>query len=461
MMFGIVALAAAAVLPLVASRAVEQTRNQATITIDPALYKTMYYRPLTVFSRGGRVTAVTGVPSNPRLFYMGGAGGGVWRTTDAGARWEPLTDGQINVGTIGAVAVAESDPNIIYIGTGSADPRGNVTNGDGVYKSADAGKTWTHVGLDTPSLIGRIRIHPQNPDIAYVAVLGNIFGPSPERGVYRTKDGGKTWDQVLKVSEHTGAIDLSMDTKTPDTLFATMWTVQRSPWSIDSGSMESGIFKTTDGGATWQKLTNGLPKGVMVGKEAISVSLADSKRVYALIEAAGDQGGVYRSDDGGATWTRTYTGRNLQQRAFYYTKIYADPQQVDTVYALNTGMYKSTDGGKTWQGMPTPHGDNHDLWINPGNNQSMVESNDGGANVSSDGGRTWSTQQNQPTAEIYRIAVDNRWQYWIYGAQRTTAPSHYRARATTRRTALEVARAATSPSIPATTTSSMPGATVA
>ncbi len=427
----IAALAGASTLPLVApldaargvpsdrrgTRTPEQTRNEAIITVDPSLYKTLYYRPLTVFSRGGRVTAVTGVKSNAQLFYMGAAGGGVWRSSDSGARWEPLTDGQIGVGTIGAVAVADSDPNVVYIGTGSADPRGNVTNGDGVYKSTDAGKTWTHVGLDTPSLIGRIRINPRNPDIAYVAVLGNIFGPNPERGVYRTKDGGKTWEQVLKVNENTGAIDLTMDSANPDTLIAAMWTVRRQPWTIDSGSMEGGLFKTTDGGNTWHKLTNGLPRDVMIGKIGVSISLADPKRVYALIEAANDQGGVYRSEDGGESWTRTYAGRNLQQRAFYYTKIYADPQQADTVYALNTGMYRSTDGGKSFQSMQTPHGDNHDLWINPTNNQSMIESNDGGANVSSDGGRTWSTQLNQPTAEIYRISVDDRWPYWVYGAQ--------------------------------------------
>src|SRR4051794_5065854 len=238
----LIVLLAAAALPAA------QTRNQATVTVDPSLYQQVYYRPLSpVFSRGGRVTAVMGVPSNPRLFYMGAAGGGVWKTTDAGGRWEPLTDGQIGVGTIGAIAVAPSDPNVIYMGTGSADPRGNVTNGDGVYKSTDAGKTWTHVGLPKAGLIGRIRIHPQNPDIAYVAALGNIFGPNPERGVYRTKDGGKTWDQVLKVSEHTGAIDVTMDLKNPDTLIAAMWTTERKPWTIDSGSMEGGLFKTTDG----------------------------------------------------------------------------------------------------------------------------------------------------------------------------------------------------------------------
>jgi photosystem II stability/assembly factor-like uncharacterized protein len=242
------------------------------------------------------------------------------RTTDAGARWEPLTDGQMNVGTIGAIAVADSNPSMIYAGTGSADPRGNVTNGEGVYKSTDAGKTWQHAGLEKAGLIGRIRIHPSNPDVAFAAVVGNIFGANPERGIYRTKDGGRTWEQVLEISENTGAIDLSMDAKNPDTLFATMWTVRRQPWSIDSGSMEGGLFRSKDGGSTWQKLSNGLPQGVMFGKAAVSVSFADPKRVYALIEAGGDQGGVYRSDDGGETWTRAYANRSLLQRAFYYTR---------------------------------------------------------------------------------------------------------------------------------------------
>lgn len=385
--------------------------------VDPALYKELYYRPLTVFSRGGRVTAVAGVPSNPKLYYMGSAGG-VWRTTDAGARWEPITDGQIGAGSIGAIAVADANPSIIYVGTGSACPRGNVSNGDGVYKSTDGGTTWQHVGLPKAGLIGRIRIHPQNPDLVYVAALGNIFGPNRERGVFRSKDGGRTWEHVLAVSENTGAVDLSMDPRNPNVLFAAMWTVRRVPWSIDSGSLEGGLFRSTDGGDTWQRLTKGLPQGVMVGRIGVSVSPVDSKRVYALIEAAGDQGGVYRSDDGGESWTRTYAGRNLQQRAFYYTHIYADPKDVDTVWALNTGAYKSTDGGKAFQSAGIQsHGDHHDLWINPTNPQYIVNGNDGGATVSVDGGKTWSPQNNQPTAEIYRIEVDTRWPYWVYGAQ--------------------------------------------
>src|SRR5262245_47400867 len=419
---GAAALGAAAGWPLASTTSAARLRFDppqlgSNITIDPSLYRSVYYRPLTVFSRGGRVTAVSGVPSNPRLFYMGAAGGGVWRTTDAGGRWEPLTDGQIGVGTIGAIDVALSDPNVIYVGTGSADPRGNVTNGDGVYKSTDAGKTWTHVGLAKAGLIGRIRIHPQNPDIAYVAVLGNIFGSNAERGVYRTKDGGKTWDQVLKVSDKTGAIDVTMDLKNPDTLLAAMWTTRRTPWTIDSGSLEGGLFKTTDGGAHWQKLTKGLPQGVMIGKASVSISQADPKRVYALIEAGGDQGGVYTSQDGGDSWARVNSSRNLLQRAFYYVHIYADPQNADTAYAVNTASFKTVDGGKTWTGVGTPHSDNHDFWINPTNNQIMINGNDGGANVSNDGGRTWSTQDNQPTAELYRLETDTRWPYWIYASQ--------------------------------------------
>ena len=397
-----------------------QARTDGNITVNPSLYEQVFYRSLApAFSRGGRVTAVAGVPSNPRLYYMGAAGGGVWKTTDAGARWEPITDGQIGVGTIGAVQVALSDPNVIYVGTGSADPRGNVTNGDGMYKSTDAGKTWTHIGLEKAGLIARIVIHPQDANVAYVAVLGNIFGPNPERGVYRTRDGGKTWELVLKVSPQTGATDVTMDVKNPNTLIASMWTVQRTPWTIDSGSksMESGIFRSTDGGNTWQKLGKGLPQGVMVGKSSVSISQADPKRVYALVEAAGDNGGVYTSQDGGDSWTKVSGTRNLLQRAFYYVHIYADPQAADTAYAVNTSSYKTVDGGKTWTVVGTPHGDNHDFWINPTNNQLLINGNDGGANVSSDGGRTWSTQNNQPTAEVYRLETDTRWPYYIYASQ--------------------------------------------
>jgi photosystem II stability/assembly factor-like uncharacterized protein len=407
-----VLVAVAAVLRLGAERAAVQ----AGTSVSAAAFGGLYYRPLTVFSRGGRVTAVAGVPANPQLYYLGSAGG-VFRTTDAGVTWEPVSDGQMGAGTIGAIAVADSNPNVVYVGTGSACPRGNVSLGDGVYKSIDAGKTWQHMGLEKAGLIGRIRIHPQNPDVAYVAVLGDMFGPNKERGVYRTRDGGRTWELVYSVSDRTGAVDITMDAKNPNILIAGLWTTQRTPWGINSGSVEGGLVRTTDGGNSWQRLTTGLPSKTMIGRIGVSISLANPKRVYAQIEAGDNQGGVFRSDDAGDTWTRTNAGRTLQQRAFYYTHIYADPVDADTVYALNTSAYKSTDGGKTFGNAGVNlHGDNHDLWINPLNNKTMIESNDGGAGITVNGG-PWSTQSNQPTAEIYRLEVDTRWPYWVYGAQ--------------------------------------------
>jgi photosystem II stability/assembly factor-like uncharacterized protein len=390
--------------------------GQGAIGVNPGLLAGIFYRPLTTFSRGGRVTAVSGVVSDQKVYYLGSAGG-VFKTTDAGETWVPVTDGQINVGSIGAIAVAESNPDIVYVGTGTADPRGNVSNGDGMYKSTDAGRTWRHVGLEKAGLIARIRVHPHNPSLVYVAAVGNAFGPNKERGLYRSKDGGATWEQVYAVSESMGANDLTMDPRNPSVMIAAMWTVRRQPWTIDSGSLNDGLVKTIDGGDHWTKLAGGLPSGVMVGKIGVSISGADSSRVYALVEAANDLGGVYRSDDGGATWARVNAHRDLLQRAFYYTHIFADPVDKDLVYATNTGASKSTDGGKTWTQLRPLHGDNHDWWINPQDHQVMIESNDGGASVSLDGGQKWSTEDNQPTEEIYRIAVDTRWPYWVYGAQ--------------------------------------------
>jgi photosystem II stability/assembly factor-like uncharacterized protein len=388
---------------------------QATGAVSPAAFNGIFYRPLTVFSRGGRSTAVTGVVSDEKTYYMGSAGG-VFKTTDAGVTWTPITDGQINVGSIGAIAVSESNPSVVYVGTGTACPRGNVSNGDGVYKSIDAGKTWTHVGLEKAGLIGKIRVHPTNPDIAYAAVVGNIFGPNPERGVYRTKDGGKSWDQSLKIGPDTGANEVQMDPKNPNNLIASMWTIRRQPWTIDTGGKDDGIFRSTDGGDHWTRLTSGLPTERM-GKISLSISGANTRKIYALIEADGDQGGLYVSGNFGDTWERVYSRRNILQRAYYYIHIFADPIDENTVYVNNTGMFKSTDGGKSFTGMRAGHGDNHDWWINPKNNKAMIESNDGGANISLDGGQTWSTLDNQPTAEIYRIEVDTRWPYSVYGAQ--------------------------------------------
>ena len=392
--------------------------EQATqaLQVDPAVLGGMQYRHLSVFSRGGRSTAVVGVPSNPTLFYAGYTGGGVWQTTNSGETWTNLSDGFFEAGSVGAIDVSLSNPSVLYVGTGSACPRGNVSPGVGMYKSSDAGKTWQHVGLRASGTIGRVRIHPTNPDVAYVAVLGNMFAPSDERGVFRTRDGGKSWQRVHFISSRTGAVDLAMDPKNPDILIAAMWTTERKPWTIESGSTEGGLFRSTDGGTTWTKLAGGLPDKVMTGRIGVSISPANTSRVYAQVEAGGDLGGVYISNDGGLTWTRGFTGRALQQRAWYYTHIHADPVDVDTVYGLNVGAFKSTDGGKTFgsAGIQS-HSDYHDLWINPTNNKIIITGNDGGAAVSTGSG--WSGQDNQPTSEMYRASVDTRYPYWVYGGQ--------------------------------------------
>jgi photosystem II stability/assembly factor-like uncharacterized protein len=385
------------------------------VTVDPSFYSSMQYR-LVNFSRGGRATAVAGIPSQPLTFYMGAAGGGVWKTTDAGTTWKNITDGFLEVGTVGAVAVAPSDPNVIYVGTGSAEPRGNVTPGTGVYRSLDAGRTWKNIGLRDAGLISRIQVHPKNPDLVYVAVLGNIFGTNDTRGIFRSKDGGNNWEKVLFVSNKTGGADLSIDPVNPRIMFAGMWSVLRQPWTLDSGSMDSGLYQSVDGGDTWKRLTAGLPKA-MVGKTSVSVSAANHDRIFALFESANDEGGLYRSDDGGQSWSRTYAGRNLQQRAWYYLHVFADPKDPDTVYALNVNMMKSIDGGRTFITMSSPHSDHHDLWINPEDPSKMINGNDGGATISLNGGLTWSTQMNQPTAELYRVTADTRFPYRIYGAQ--------------------------------------------
>lgn len=388
-----------------------QTKNQ---VYDPALYKAMKYRLIGPY-RGGRVTAVTGIPDEPHTFYMGATGGGVWKTTDAGETWKNVSDGFFGVGSIGAIAVAPSDPNVVYVGTGSACPRGNVSIGDGLYKSTDAGKTWQHMGLARAGQIARVRIHPRDPDLVYVAVLGNVFGPNPERGVFRSTDGGRTWKKILFISEKTGAVDLSMDPHNPRVLYAGMWRVERKPWTLIDGGEEGGVYKTTDGGDTWTKLKGGLPQG-LTGRIGVAVSPANSDRVWVLMEAQ-DGGGVFRSEDAGKTWTRINKERKLLQRHWYYCHIYADPQDENTVYALNTGFYKSIDGGKTFQRIRVPHGDTHDLWINPHDPHILINGNDGGACVSLNGGKTWSTQLNQPTAEFYRVTVDHQFPYRVYGAQ--------------------------------------------
>ena len=381
---------------------------------DPAFYNNLRYR-LVGPSRGGRVTTVTGVPSQPRAFYMGVASGGLFRTTDSGATWTPITDGKVLLGSTGSVAVADSDPNVIYLGTGSDGVRSNVSTGRGVYKSTDAGQTWKFIGLYNAGQIGAVRIHPTNPDIVWVAAGGDVFKPNEERGVFKTTDGGKTWRKVLFASNKVGAMDVEVQPGNPSVVYAWMSRLERKPWTIISGSREGGFYKSTDGGETFTKISAGLPNELL-GKANLAVTAANPNRIYALIEAK-PGGGLYRSEDAGQTWALVNSQGALVQRPFYYTTLGADPSNADVVYAGAEGFFKSTDGGKTFNVLRTPHGDNHDIWINPKDSQIMIQSNDGGANVSTDGGRTWSTQMNQPTAEIYGVWVDNQFPYKLYGAQ--------------------------------------------
>ncbi|MEW6455232.1 MAG: glycosyl hydrolase [Acidobacteriota bacterium] len=382
---------------------------------DLNLYKAMEWRNIGPF-RGGRSTAVAGHPDLPYTYYFGGTGGGVWKTEDGGITWVNVSDGFFKTGSVGAIAVAESDPNVVYAGMGERCPRGNVSHGDGVYKSTDGGKTWKNIGLTDSRHIGKIVVHPKNPDIVYVAAMGHIFGPNTERGVFRSKDGGKTWEKILYKDNKTGAVDLVIDPANSRILYAALWEVYRNPWSLNSGGPGSGLHKTTDGGDTWVELTKnpGLPKGI-IGKIGIAVSPAKPDRIWAIIEA--EDGGVFRSDDGGKTWRLMNRERKLRQRAWYYTHIYADPKDPETIYVLNTGFYKSIDGGKTFPTtISVPHGDNHDLWIDQNNPLRMINANDGGANVSYNGGLSW-TDQDQPTAQFYHVIVDNQFPYHVYGAQ--------------------------------------------
>ncbi|MCS6885508.1 MAG: glycosyl hydrolase [Acidobacteriota bacterium] len=381
---------------------------------DEPLWKSLKWRSIGPY-RGGRVTAVSGVVSQPEVYYFGATGGGVWKTTDGGLNWWPVSDGYFKTGSVGAIAVAQSDPNVVYVGMGESPIRGNVSHGDGVYKSTDAGKTWRAIGLENTRHIARVRIHPRNPDVVYVAALGHAFGPNPERGVFRSTDGGKSWQKVLYRSDCAGAIDLVLDPTNPNVIYAALWQVIRTPYSLESGGPDGGLFKSTDGGDTWKELTRrpGLPKG-LIGKIGVAVSGVRPERVWAIIEA--EDGGVFRSDDGGETWTKLSDDRNLRQRAWYYTRICADTRDADTVYVLNVNFHKSKDGGKSFTVIPTPHVDNHDLWIAPDNSQRMINGNDGGACVTTNGGLSW-TELDQPTAQFYRVAIDYDFPYHIYGAQ--------------------------------------------
>jgi uncharacterized protein (DUF305 family)/photosystem II stability/assembly factor-like uncharacterized protein len=383
-------------------------------TVDPAFLNGLQYR-LVGPSRGGRVTTVTGVPSQPRTFYMGVASGGLFRTTDGGANWTPITDGKVPLGSSGAIAVADSDPKTIYYGTGSDGVRSNVSTGRGVYKSTDAGETWQFAGLRDVGQIGGVRIHPTNPDIVWVAAYGNIFKRNIDRGVFKTTDGGKTWRKVLFVSDSTGATDVELQPGNPNVVYAWLAHLERKPWTIISGAREGGFYKSVDGGEKWQKIVDKLPND-LIGKGNLAVTAAQPNRIYALIEAK-PGGGFYRSDDAGTSWTLVNSQRSLIQRPFYYTSLGADPGNADVVYAGAEQFFKSVDAGKTFTRFSTPHGDNHEIWINPNDSKTMIQSNDGGANVSFDGGKTWSSQMNQPTSEIYGVWVDNEFPYKLYGAQ--------------------------------------------
>ena len=365
--------------------------------------------------RGGRVVAVSGDYSNPMTFYFGACAGGVWRTTDGGTYWECISDGYFG-GSIGSVSVSESDPNIVIVGMGEHAARGVMTSmGDGVYKSNDSGVTWTHIGLEFSRHISDIRIHPHNPDIIYVAAQGAQYGPSEQRGVYRTLDGGKSWKKILYKSKTSGASSLSMDMNNPRILYAAIWDHERTPWQMRSGGSNSGIYKSSDGGEKWVRLEKGLPK--IIGKSGISVSRANPSIVYINLEGDGEKSGVYRSDNSGETWKQVNKNRIAVTRSWYYMEVFADPQDENVVYVLNAPALKSIDKGKTFKKLSTPHGDNHHLWIHPYNNKLMINSNDGGANVSLNGGKSWSTQQNQPTAQFYRVIADAQVPYHVYGGQ--------------------------------------------
>jgi photosystem II stability/assembly factor-like uncharacterized protein len=415
---GIPLLAAFALTLCAALSAQERTPDE---TVHPDLLEAFEYRLVGPY-RGGRVTAVGGFADDAHAYLMGTTGGGVWLTEDAGETWTNLTDDFLDVGSIGAVEVATGDPNVIWVGTGSAGIRGNVSIGRGVWRSTDRGKTWAFRGLRYAGLVGRIAVDPRDPDVAFVAALGDPFGRNEERGVFRTTDGGATWEKVLFVADSVGAVDVAMNPRNPRILYAGMWRAERKPWTLIDASEDGGVWRSTDGGDTWTELTdasldNGLPGAGLIGRIGLAVSPADPERVWALVNAPDPHGGIYRSDDGGDEWTKINRDRRFRQRHWYYSHLIADPTDRNTVYVLNTGMYRSIDGGEEWERVSVPHGDVHALWIHHADPDAMVVGNDGGAQVSLTGGLTWSTMHNQPTAELYRVEVDHQWPYRLYGAQ--------------------------------------------
>lgn len=410
---------AASVLSFLLFSAMAQT--PLPVSTQNELFKSLKYRNLGP-KRGGRVTAVAGITAQPSTFYMGSTGGGIWKTEDYGYNWNNVSDGYFATPSIGSIRVYQSNPDIVYVGTGSDGLRSNVIAGKGAYKSDDAGKSWQHIGLKEAGQIGAVIIHPDDPDLVYVAAIGQPFQPNSERGVYRTKDGGQSWEQVLYLSDTVGAVDLEFAPDDPQTVYAAMWRAERKPWTIISGGQQSGgrqsggIYKSVDGGDNWQKITEGLPQG-LIGKADLAVSDADPERVYALVEAPGQEGGLYRSDDRGESFYLVSNKDGILDRPFYYCNVGANPLNADVVFVNSTRFYKSTDAGESWKTMSTPHGDNHDVWFNKNDTSIFIQSNDGGANITLNGGKSWSTQRNQPTAELYQIEVDDQYPYWIYAGQ--------------------------------------------
>src|SRR5208337_1988561 len=381
---------------------------------EDKLFKGMKYRLIGPF-RGGRSLTAAGIPGDPTTYYFGATGGGVWKSTDGALSWSPVFDRE-GTSAIGSIAVANSNSNVVYVGTGEACIRGDISHGDGVYKSLDGGKSWKNVGLRDSRAIGKVIIHPTNPDIVFVAALGHPFGPNTERGIFRTTDGGKTWEKVLYKDENTGGIDVAFDPHNPNILFAALWQARRTSWSMASGGPGSGLYRSSDGGTTWKHIEeHGLPKGPY-GKIGVAVG-ANSERVYALIEAHNPDGGLYRSDDGGDSWQAVNPSHSLWQRPWYYMHILADPRDENVVYIMDVDAYKSTDGGHLFNKFKIPHGDNHGLWIDPRDTRRMIASNDGGVTVTLDGGKNWTLEDNQPTAQFYHVVTDSATPYRVYGAQ--------------------------------------------
>ena len=400
------------------TRAIAQ--SNANVIVNPTTYQDLRWRSVGP-TRGGRSTAAAGVRTQPNVFYMGATGGGVWKTENYGISWVPVSDGQIPTGSIGALDVADSNPNIVYAGTGSEAIRSNVIVGRGVYRSADAGKTWQYAGLKEVGQIGQLKVHPKNPDIAYVAAIGQPFGWGPDRGVYRTRDGGKTWQKVLFINDQTGVVSVAINWQNPNEVYAGAWRGQRKPWTIISGgaAAEGGVYKSTDGGDHWSRVSNGFPED-LIGKVWVDVAQSNPKVVYAQVEAKGAKGGLYRTADGGSNWTLVNSSQSLRARPFYFNKVFVSPKDENDVWVSELNFHHSTDGGKTFVNVNTPHGDNHVVWFNPDQPHIFIETNDGGANITQDNGKSWSSINNQPTAEMYMVDADEQFPYNIYGPQQDT-----------------------------------------